>query len=94
MGVNSTETHVFSWLTRVKEARTELRPGSHGLKVEEPKHVRDGLSAIKESGRCWGSDSLHDTTLPLGADVLEEQLIRKRMCGIVMMLCGRCTRGV
>lgn len=51
MGVNRTETHVFSWLTRVKEARTELRPGSHGLKVEEPKHVRDGLSAIKESGR-------------------------------------------
>lgn len=42
----------------------------------------------------WGSDSLCDTTLPLGADVLEEQLIRKRMCGIVMMLCGRCTRGV
>lgn len=40
MGVNRTETHIFSWLTRVKEARTELIPGSHGLKVEEPKHVR------------------------------------------------------
>lgn len=40
MGVNRTETYIFSWLTRVKKARTELRSGSHGLKVEEPKHVR------------------------------------------------------
>lgn len=51
MGVNRTETHIFSWLARVKEARTELRPGSHGLKVEEPKHVRERLSAIKEPRR-------------------------------------------
>lgn len=51
MGVNRTETHIFSCLTRVKEARTELRPGSHGLKIEKPKHVRDRLSAIKVPGR-------------------------------------------
>lgn len=40
MGVNRNETYIFSWLTRVKEARTELRPESYGLIVEEPKHVK------------------------------------------------------